>query len=174
MANVLNSGFIIAVAIVLGSCAPQRGGGAVPSEDQFGVTVEPAAGHGGEATFHAIASGGAAIREVRLLVNAFVDGRNACYVYYNANANSFALVNDSGAGSSSLAAGQPGSIENSQCILDGSGTKTTTAGARVDVALKLRFKPEFKGDKKIFALLEDANGRSTQLVQKGTWTVHGK
>src|SRR6185295_16721842 len=64
---------------------------------------------------------------INVLVNDFLDGRNACYLAYSEAANSLFLVNDAGNGGGPFAGsmvldGSAVSIENSQCRIDGLGS----------------------------------------------------
>jgi len=137
------------------------------------VTVNPPGGRGADAVFTITYSSGAGspARELRILLNSVVDGRNACYVYYDRATNSFALVKDGGSETTSLPVGHPGVIENSQCSLDGAKSSVQVDANTAKVQVGLQFKRSFAGKKNIYAYVEDASGSNTGLQHRGSWIV---
>jgi hypothetical protein len=137
------------------------------------VTVNPPGGRGSDAVVTIAYSSGAAspAHELRILVNSIVDGRNACYVYYDRATNTFALVKDGGSETTSLPVGHPGLIENSQCSLDGAKSSVQVDANTAKLQVGLQFKPSFAGKKNIYAYVEDASGSNTGLQPRGTWIV---
>jgi hypothetical protein len=164
---------VLATTLLIVACGGSK---VAEGERQHGdvtVTVNPPGGRGPEAVFSvAYSSGGRSpARELRILVNSAVDGRNACYVYYSRAANTFALVKDEGSGTTSLAVGHPGVIENSQCSLDGTKSSVEIDANSAKAQVGLHFKPSFAGKKNIFAYVEDAAGSNTGFVPGGSWIV---
>lgn len=135
------------------------------------VSGQSKAGAKGSAVFTLKAKSVAAIRELRLLVNAEIDGRNACYIYYLRESNSFALVNDSGAGSKVLPVGTPDRIENSQCAIDGGQSSVQAGEGGVQVTIAVEFRPAFAGKKQLFGYAEDSAGANTGIRKQRDWAV---
>jgi hypothetical protein len=137
------------------------------------VTVNPPGGQGSDAVFSIVYSSGAGspARELRILLNSAVDGRNASYVYYDHATNTFALVKDGGSETNSLPVGHQGVIENSQCSLDGSKSSVQVDANTAKVQLGLHFKPSFAGTKNIYTYAVDASGSNTGFVPGGSWVV---
>ena len=164
----------IALAAGLSSCtATNSSPSAKLDPEQIIGSVEPSSGQGSEATFAVrySTSAGRVLREVRVLFNSDLDGRNACYVYYGRTENTFSLVDDAGLGSARLAAGASGSLENSQCRLDGEHSSAQVTGNALTISLTLRFKSSFHGDKNIYLYAETADGWNSGLQSRGRWTV---
>ena len=81
------------------------------------------------------------------------NGRNSCMIIYNVAANSFGLVNDSGADlAGSVTPGMPGTVSNSQCVLDGARSAVSTGLAITRITLALNLQPGFYGFKYIWGL----------------------
>src|SRR5262249_4132620 len=101
-------------------------------------TVGPAAGRGlnqGMDVGFTDAAGGSSMSVVNVLINNFLDGRNACYLAYVVPDNILYLVNDAGDAGGPFAGslvlnGTGGSIENSQCRITGAGSLAFTSDAR--------------------------------------------
>ena len=164
---------VFGMVFLVGSCAgPKLQDGSGQSVD-LSVAVNPSRGQGADALFSIACSSGtrSPVRELRLLIKSAIDGRKACYVYYDRATNAFALVKDEGSGSTSLPAGNMNMIENSQCSLDGakSGGKVDANTALIQVAI--HFKPSFAGEKNIYTYGEDISGSNTGLVSRGRWVV---
>lgn len=137
-------------------------------------TISPASGTGLAQTFSVVFSdseGASQINIVRVLFNGAVDGRQACYVYYDRDSASLLLVNDSGEGSSSQPLGGKLGLENSQCRVDTVGSSVAVQGGQVTLNLAVAFKRAFSGPKNIYLAAEDRGGKSTGSQALGTWTV---
>jgi hypothetical protein len=115
--------------------------------------------------------GSSQVKVARVLFNKYVDGRKACYVYYDRAAGSLLLVNDSGEGTVLVGIGSTGRIENSQCQLDAGASSVVDAGNNVILKLALTFKAAYSGNMSAYLYAEDSSGNSTGLQQSGTWTV---
>ena len=93
---------------------------------------------------------------------------NACYVVYDRNAGTIALVWDNAAGSDQKALGSPTVLQNSQCQL---GTVTASAsGLSQIITVALTFKGPFNGTRNIYMYGADA-GLNTGWVMRGTYLV---
>ena len=137
------------------------------------MSVEPASGEGMEAVFAVRVSeqNNNAAREVRLLVNNEMDGRHACYVYYDRRQDSFLLVNDSGDGSTRLSQGVAATIENSQCVLQGRKSTAQLSGHELVLHFAITFKPSFLGNQAVYVYAEDAAGARLELQPRGQWLI---
>lgn len=169
------SPFLVLVAILLMvACGGSRVADGGQQLGDVKVTVNPAGGQGSDAVFSIAYSSGAGLqaRELRILLNSAVDGRNACYVYYDRPTNTFALVKDGGAETNSLPVGHQGVIENSQCSLDGSKSSVQVDANTAKVQVALHFRPSFAGRKNIYTYVVDASGSNTGFVRGGSWVVN--
>ena len=117
------------------------------------------------------AENNAAAKEVRLLLNNEMDGRQACYVYYDRRQDSFRLVNDSGDGSTQLPRGESATVENSQCVLLGRESTAHVSGHELFLPFAFHFKPSFLGNKSVYIYAEDAAGSRLDLRARGQWLV---
>jgi hypothetical protein len=152
--------------LLLAGCGEDTGGGSSAS-------VSPDAGSGTNGIFtvtFADPKGAAHIKSARVLINGVVDGREACYVFYDRSQNAFLLINDKGDGSNKLTAGTAGP-ENSQCRLDQAESLGPAGSNSLSIRLNLTFKPSFKGRKQVFLAVDDADGHSPDLQPHGTWIV---
>jgi len=114
---------------------------------------------------------------VNLLVNNFIDGRSACYLAYAAGANTLYLVDDAGDAGGPFAGGMllngsAGTIQNSQCSINGAGSSASPAGNTLTLALNITFKPAFTGNRILFVAGRDAAGlNNTDWQSTGTSSV---
>jgi len=113
---------------------------------------------------------------VNLLINDFIDGRNACYVAYSVGSNTLYLVDDSGdAGgpfAGSMILNGSGLIENAQCQVIGAGTSATQNGNLLTLTLNLLFKEGFVGNHVFYGAARDtASANNTDWQASGTWSV---
>ena len=139
-------------------------------------TVKPDTGRGRDQIFEVKynAQDGKEIKEVRLLISPFRDGRNACYVYYQPSQKAFLLINDEGDSSEKLPIDGGSSIENRRCRLNAKGSSVSGSGANLTVKFSLAFTPLFDGDKHLYLYAEDKSGNLTDLQQSGDWKVQAK
>ncbi len=72
---------------------------------------------------------------VNVLINEFLDGRNACYLAYDQANNVLYLVNDAGTALSWLVLNGSGSLGNSQCTVSGAGSPATGNGTALTLTL---------------------------------------
>jgi len=114
---------------------------------------------------------------VNLLVNNFIDGRIACYLAFAAASNTLLLVDDGGdaggpfAGSLVLNGGA-GTIQNSQCSVNGAGSAAVKSGNTLTLILNLTFQSSFKGNQIVWLAGRDGAGaNNTGWQATGTATV---
>src|SRR5207244_613980 len=114
-------------------------------------SVSPSSGNTTNATLTAVYSdtaGYASLDNVYLLVNAGLSGSSACWVTYQRAGNNLMLMNDFGNGwMGPIAAGSGATLQNSQCVLNGSGSSAVGSGNSLSFTVSLSFKPAFAGHK---------------------------
>ena len=135
-------------------------------------SVTPASGSGNSVVFtaqYSHPSGGGAITSAAFLLNRTSSLAFGCYVTYSPGTNRFSLANDDGSPGGSLAPGSS-SLQNSQCVLNGTSSSAVIAGTNLTLTISLAFQPGFSGDKTSYLYAADANA-NTGFLAKGTWTV---
>jgi len=107
------------------------------------------------------------------LINATNTITNACYGAFLPLWNALYLMNDAGtAWLEPITIGQAGTVENSQCKIDGPGT-SATLGASLTLNVAVTFKPAFAGMKNTYLEVDDHGGKISvgPRAQLGTWNV---
>jgi len=113
-----------------------------------------------------------------VLINNFLDGRQACYVAFlpsGINAGTVLLIDDQGDAGGPYAAMQlPGSqtVSNSQCTITGTGSSVVTSGSTLTLTLSITFTPSFAGNKIFYTAARDATSNSGWQAL-GTWNIPG-
>jgi len=114
---------------------------------------------------------------VNVLINKFIDGRQACYLAYVASTNTLFLVDNSGdaggpyAGSMALN-GISASIENSQCQVSSVGSVATPGPGTLAVTLNITLKSTFTGNRVIYVAGRNrSDGNNTGWQAAATWSV---
>ena len=109
---------------------------------------------------------------VNVLVNNFIDGRQACYVAYSTPGNTLYLVDDAGdaggpfAGTMMLNGGSS-TIQNSQCSISAAGSSADKSGDTLTLTLNLTFKSS--GSRIVWVAGRDtADGNNTGWQSLGT------
>ena len=146
---------------------------ASPPQVPAANSVSPASGSGNTVTFTAQYShpaGAGSLTTVALLLNTTASLNFACYVTYSPGTNRFTLANDDAStGAGSIAPGG-GSLQNSQCTLNGAGSSASLAGTNLTLVVSLTFQPNFAGNKTVYLYAADAS-TNTGFLAKGTWSV---
>jgi len=70
-----------------------------------------------------------------------------------------------------LAPGSSASIQNSQCILNGSASSASGTGDELTLGVSLVFKSTWSGSKNIYVKQYDVQGGSTNWTPAGNWIV---
>jgi uncharacterized repeat protein (TIGR01451 family) len=118
---------------------------------------------------------------VDVLINNFLDGRNACYIAFQssgASSGTVLLVDDAGdAGGpySILTLPGTGTAQNSQCSIAGTGSSVNGSGGTLTLTLNITFKAGFAGAKtsnKVFYMAAQ-DTVSSGWFALGTWHVPG-
>jgi Beta-propeller repeat len=149
----------------------QKGTWTAPATVQA-VSVTPGSGNGSTQTFsfQFTDSGGAVdLSSVSILFNFSLNAVGGCEVDYYRGTNVLSLLTDSG--------GQPfmnispgsGSQQNSQCLLDGTGSSVSISGNTLTLNLSVNFFTAFQGAKNIYMEAISPAGKAA-WQQKGTWT----
>lgn len=143
-------------------------------------SVAPASGSGASQTFTYTISdpdGYSDVTQVHVAVvekgvNSVVNG---CYILFDAPSNELKLRDDANTDWVGAAtAGEPGTLENSQCVLDaGSSKPTSGTDNQLTFGVALSFKTSFSGDKQngVNPKDTDSQQRSTPWSVLGSWTV---
>jgi hypothetical protein len=148
----------------------------VPGVSTFpsAVSVGPAQGSGASQTFTFTFSdtkGAQDLGVVNVLMNNFLDGRQACYIAYSQPFKVLYLVGDAGGGlSAGLMLGGSGSVSNSQCTINASGSSATTNGNTLTLVLNMSFTAGFAGNRVIYTAARDSTDANNSGWQSlGTW-----
>jgi len=106
------------------------------------------------------------------LTNTSMAISKCCYATYDLTNNKIYLKSDDGL--SSLGGFAPGSsniLENSYVKLDCSKVTVSGSGNTLTIKWSVIFKTAFQGNKNTYLRVMDRAGSSTDLIQKGSWTV---
>ncbi len=145
---------------------------APPAQFPSVVSLSPTSGTGNTVIYTAQFShpaGATAITSVSLLVSTAASTDIACYVTYSKATAQFVLFNDFASTGSTVV--PPGGIaQNSQCILNGSGSSVNLSGTTLTMTLSLSFQGAFAGSKSVYLAATDA-ATNTGLVLSGSWNV---
>ena len=137
------------------------------------VSVTPSSGSGASQVFafaFSDSSGYAAISSVSILVNGSLAEAGGCYLIYYRSANMLYLANDDGtAWLSPIVPGSSGSVQNSQCTLQASGSSVSGSGNDLTVRLSLQFRGSFTGSKNVY--MEAYDGKNSGWQQRGVWNI---
>ena len=102
-------------------------------------------------------NGAADLGVLNILINGFLDGRQACYLAFVNPANLLYVVNNAGDGlSPGLTLGGAGTAANGQCGINGPGSAVTRVGNDLTLTLAFTFSPGFAGDKVIYLAARDS------------------
>jgi hypothetical protein len=104
---------------------------------------------------------------VNLLINDFIDGRQACYLAYVPATATLLLVSDAGsaggpyAGSTKLT-GSMSTIQNSQCAAAGWGSGAASSGNTLTLTLSVWFNAPFAGNRIVYATVSSTRPRAIE------------
>jgi hypothetical protein len=142
------------------------------------VSVSPAVSSGSNQTLTVIfnAPGGYQTLDVlNVLINNFLDGRQACYLAYSRSSNALYVVADNGDASqiSGKVMDGTGTISNSQCSVALSGSSASGTGNTLTLMLSLTFSASFSGNKVIYAAARDLSQNNSGWNTMGVHNVPG-
>ncbi len=144
-------------------------------------SVEPASGSGLEQTLTFRFTDQAGISDINVvdvLINSELDGQNACFLAYVPSANTLYLVDNGGdaggpyAGSMVLNGGG-GSIQNSQCQINSTGSVATSTGTTLALTLNVTFESAFAGNQIVHLAQVNTSGYTAGWQCVGVWQVPG-
>jgi len=128
------------------------------------VSINPvvSTGSGGFFTFQfSDTAGWQTLAVVNVLINNFLDGRQACYLAYSVPVNVLYLVPDAGSGLlTGMVLNGSGSTGNSQCTVSGVGSFASGSGNTLTLTLNLSFNNSFSGNKVVYMAARDAANNS--------------
>jgi hypothetical protein len=114
-----------------------------------------------------------------VLVNAFLDGEQACYFALaptSATTGYLYLVDDAGDGGyvngTPMLLPSANSLKNAQCTLHGSGSSISASGNNLTLTLAITFNSSFAGNK-AFYMAARSNTQNSGWQVLGTWNVPG-
>lgn len=146
-------------------------GGSSPSI----VGVTPNTGSGGSSVFnyqYSDSGGVSQLAGVWGLIAAQISLPNSCMWEFVPASNAFYLLDDAaGTYLGPIAAGSSATLQNSQCILNGSLSSASTSGSTLTVGVSLTFKAGFSGLKNLYLYTQDLNTSAAGWTNKGTWTT---
>ncbi len=137
------------------------------------VSLTPNSGSGVSQRFAAVVQEGGGANTIafaQLVMNAGLNGINACFIHYDRASNIFYLLNDAGTGWFGLIAGSSTQVQNSQCILQGVGSGGTVSGSNLTITYNLSFTGSFVGAKQIYLQAVDQTGIIEVWHQIANWT----
>ncbi len=105
-----------------------------------------------------------------ILIGSAVDGRSACWMWFDRRTNSISLASDTTAAWTTALLSSPGVLQNSQCALNAAASSASVSGTALTLNLALSFQHSFAGAKQIY--LDAIDGSKTAPYQsRGTWIV---
>ncbi len=137
------------------------------------VSLTPNSGGGLSQTFTAVVKEGGGANTIafaQLVMNAGLNGINACFIHYDRASNVFYLLNDAGTGWFGLISGSATQVQNSQCILHGVGSGGTVSGSNLTITYNLSFTGSFTGARQIYMQAVDQANVIEVWHQTATWT----
>jgi len=156
--------FTPAGTITVVSLTPARGAAAAGTAQTFTAVLTDSRGTGDFGV-------------VNLLVNNFIDGRNACYLAYAASTNSLLLVDDGGDAGGPFAGtmvlnGAVATMQNSQCSVNGGESSAVKSGGTLVLTMNIMFQTALDGNRIVWVAGRDgAGGNNTDWQAMGTTTV---
>lgn len=140
------------------------------------ISINPTSGSGGSVTVTSVvrdSDGATTIPFTQFVMNAGLNGFNACFIHYDRASNALFLLKDDASGWFGLLGGTAGQVANSQCVLNGTGSSATASGDTLTVTYNLHFKSGFTGSRQIYLQAVDNTGVIQSWKRAGTWTVSG-
>ena len=137
---------------------------------------QPIAGSGLTQTFTAVFHDpidGNNITHAQILINSALIGDSACYVGYVRAGNLLYLVDDVSPGllGPVVPNSGSGSMQNSQCSVNGVGTTSAVSGTDLTLTVNVTFKPIFVGPKIVYAAAQTSTPGNTGWQSRGFWKV---
>ena len=138
-------------------------------------SVTPSTGTGASQSFvfrYSSANGYKYLSSVYALFNGSLNGAGGCVPYYIPGGNVLYLFDNLGAGLiGPITPGQGGSLSNSQCTINGTGSSAVGTGNMLALTLAVVFNPSFKGKQTLFGYVSDNANLNSGWQTLGTWTT---
>jgi hypothetical protein len=137
------------------------------------VSVTPASGSGASQTFaFAFSDGNGAgdISSAQIDIATTLTVTGACYLYYPSALNEIFLASDAGVWQGPLTIGSAGTLQNSQCTVNGGASSASIVGNILTLNLALSFTAGFAGAKNVYMEVQNATHDSGWSAM-GAWTV---
>lgn len=143
------------------------------SGDVTADSVTPNSGSGANQVFSATYSDSVGYADLNVAIVLFrstLAMAQSCQVrYYRSH---LYLLNDAGTRTlGPLTPGSAGTLQNSQCTLNGSGSSISFSGNSMTVNVSLSFQPAFAGSKYIYLYVSNNSFQSSNWQARGAWTV---
>ena len=104
------------------------------------------------------------------MINSVLRQDGACYFQYNRGPNTLWLRNDAcTAWVGPVTLGSPGTIANSQCSVNLSGSSASGSGEDLAVTLQITFQAGFSGTKRVYQYAADTTGLNSGWWLTGSW-----
>lgn len=111
---------------------------------------------------------------VNVLINNYLDGRQACYIAYDRPNNVLYLVNDAGDAINGMVLNGTGSLANKQCTILGAGSTASGSGNILTLTLNIQFsQTNFPGAKVIYLASRDRQENNSGWQTMGVQAVPG-
>jgi hypothetical protein len=145
------------------------------SRSPAAVSVVPGSGSGLSQMFTATftdTNGTSDLGVINILINRALNGANGCYLAYSQPANILYLVDDSGTSLlPAITLGAPGSVQNSQCTVNGPTSSVIRSGNTLTLNLDMSFSAGFAGTRIIYLAAGTVEGANSGWQPLGTWLV---
>ena len=182
-ATLIASAGMATVTVVNPGAVTSGGVGFTIQSGPAATAVSPGAGNGASQTFtftFSDPSGYQNLQVVDVLINNYLDGIQACYVAYSKNYGMLLLVDDGGDSGTDYAGyltvpstgSITGSMSNSQCTVNGTGSSVVGSGNTLTLTLNISFSPSFAGNRIVYTAAGDTTGNSGWQALS-TWQVPG-
>jgi hypothetical protein len=138
------------------------------------ISLTPNSGSGGAVTLTSVVKdgdGANTIQFTQFVMNAGLNGYNACFIHYDRASNTFYLLKDDASAWLGLEPGKQ--VQNSQCVLRAEGSGGTASGNTLTVTYNLLFKGGFTGSRQIYLWTAGNDADIQSWKQMGTWNVSG-
>ena len=182
-ATLIASAGIATVTVVNPGAVASGGVGFTIQSGPAATTVSPGAGNGANQTFTFTFSDPAGYQNLGVLdvlINNYLDGIQACYVALvpsGANAGAVYLVDDGGDAGGPFAGYMTlpgsGSVSNSQCTVNGTGSSVVGSGTTITLALNISFSVSFTGNRIFYTAARDTGTGNSGWQALSTWQVPG-
>ena len=139
------------------------------------TSVTPSSGSGSSQTFSFVytdPAGASDLSVLLALINSGLSGPGACDLTVDVVHNAVYLLNDGAtAWLGPVTPGAAGTVQNSQCTVNGANSSAVASGNTVTLNLALSFQIPFAGAKNIYANASSTGGLTSGWTRLGTWTI---